>query len=92
MKNIYKRKDGRYEYSKVINGERIYIISKYRKVIEKKLKEIKNQSKELNRHSLFKNIIIEWYNNFKKDTIGTKAKEIYNNTLNKLFQCLEIRT
>ena len=82
MKNIYKRKDGRYEYSKYTNGERIYIISKYKNQIEEKVKLLKQDKKRIANITLFKNIVNEWYNNFKKDTIGTKARENYKNTLN----------
>lgn len=81
MKNIYKRKDGRFEYSKMINNERIYFISKYKNVVEKKVRELKAQNKKLINIHIFKNIVLEWYNNFKKDNIGAKAQESYNNTL-----------
>lgn len=81
MKNIYKRKDGRYEYSKMINYERIYFISKYRNKVEQKVREYNKGNKEALNTKNFKNIVLEWYNNFKRNSIGEKAKEQYKNTL-----------
>lgn len=81
MKNIYKRKDGRYEYSKMVNNERIYFIDKYKSNVENKVREMKEQNKEQAKKKGFKNIVLEWYNNFKKNEIGEKTKEAYNNTL-----------
>ncbi len=82
MKNIYKRKDGRYEYSKMINNERIYFIDKLKSNIESKVRELREHNKEQSKKKGFKNIVLEWYNNFKKDTLGVKAQEVYKNTLN----------
>ena len=81
MKNIYKRTDGRYEYSKVIDGDRIYFINKSKNKVEEKVRELKAQKKIESQTKNFKYIVLEWYNNFKKDTIGEKAKESYKNTL-----------
>lgn len=81
MKNIYKRTDGRYEYSKMIDGERIYFISKSKREVEDKVRELKAQKKVESQTKNFKHIVLEWYNNFKRDTIGTKGKEQYQNTL-----------
>ena len=81
MKNIYKRTDGRYEYSKMIDGERIYFISKYKNKVEEKVQELRAKKKADNNTKNFKHIVLEWYNNFKKDTLGVKGKEQYRNTL-----------
>lgn len=83
MKNIYKRKDGRYEYSKMINNERIYIIKNTKQEIEKEVREINQRNKTIKNKYLFKNIVKEWYTNFKEPFIKQKAKENYNTTLNK---------
>lgn len=83
MKNIYKRKDGRYEYSKMINNERIYIIKSTKQELEKEIRELKQKNKKQKNKYLFKNIIEEWYINFKEPYIKQKAKENYNTTLNK---------
>lgn len=83
MKNIYKRKDGRYEYSKMIDNERIYIIKSTKKELEKEVREIKQKNKKQRNKYLFKNIVNEWYTNFKEPYIKQKAKENYNTTLNK---------
>lgn len=83
MKNVYKRKDGRYEYSKMINNERIYIIKSTRKELEKEVRELKQRNKTQKNKYLFKNIVLEWYHNFKEPYIKDKAKDNYNTTLNK---------
>lgn len=46
MKNIYKRKDGRYEYSKMIDNERIYIIKSTKKRTRKRSKRNKTKEQE----------------------------------------------
>lgn len=81
MKNIYKRKDGRYEYSKMVNNERIYFIDRYKSNVENKVRELREHNKEQYKKKGFKNIVLEWYNNFKKDAIGEKARLAYHNTL-----------
>ena len=81
MKNIYKRKDGRYEYSKMIDNERVYIIKSTKKELEREIRELKAKNKIDKNKYLLKNIIEEWYNNFKKPYIGESAKEIYKSTL-----------
>lgn len=83
MKNVYKRKDGRYEYSKMIDNERIYIIKRTKQELEKEIKEIKQKNKKQRNKYLFKNIVEEWYKNFKEPYIQQKAKENYKVTLNK---------
>lgn len=83
MKNIYKRKDGRYEYSKMINNERIYIIKPTKKELENEIRELKQKTKSIKNMRLFKNIVLEWYHNFKEPYIKASAKANYNTTLNK---------
>lgn len=83
MKNIYKRKDGRYEYSKMIDNERIYIIKSTKQELEKEVRELKQKNKKQKNIFLFKNIVTEWYTNFKEPYIKQKAKENYKTTLNK---------
>ncbi len=83
MKNIYKRKDGRYEYSKMIDNERIYIINRSKSELEKQVREIKLKNKKQKNTHLFKNIVLEWYSNFKEPYIKENAKQIYNASLNK---------
>ena len=83
MKNVYKRKDGRYEYSKMIDNERIYIIKRTKQELEKEIKEIKQKNKKQRNKYLFKNIVEEWYKNFKEPYIQKKAKDNYKVTLNK---------
>ena len=82
MKNIYKRKDGRYEYSKMIDNERIYIIKSTKKELEKEVREIKQKNKKQRNKYLFKNIVNEWYTNFKEPYIGKSAKQVYHATIN----------
>lgn len=82
MKNVYKRKDGRYEYSKMIDNERIYIIKRTRQELEKEIKEIKQKNKKQRNKYLFKNIVEEWYKNFKEPYIGESAKQVYHATIN----------
>ena len=81
MKNIYKRKDGRYEYSKMIDNERIYIIKSTRKELEKEVRELKQRNKIQRNKYLFKNIVLEWYHNFKEPYIKDSAKQVYNTTI-----------
>ena len=83
MKNVYKRKDGRYEYSKMINNERIYIIKPTKKELENEIRELKQKTKSIKNMHLFKNIVLEWYHNFKEPYIKENAKQIYNASLNK---------
>ena len=81
MKNIYKRKDGRYEYSKMIDNERVYIIKPTKKELEREIRELKSKNKIDKNKYLLKNIVEEWYKNFKEPYIGQNAKEIYRSTL-----------
>ena len=81
MQNITKRKDGRWQYSKMINGKRIFLYAKTQQELIKKVKE--NKPKRIYTKSTkttFYTIAQEWINLY-KNTV--KSKNNYTNCLKK---------
>ena len=71
MKNIRKRKDGRYEWRKQINLIPYQIINKNKKVVESKvrqlLKQLKNNYQTIQKTKTFINLAWQWFNTYKKE-------------------------
>lgn len=82
MKNVRRRKDGRWEYRKCSNGETVDLIAKtLKQLLEKKREYITSHKMQKQEQKIFKNYVLEWYYNYKPN-ISEKTKECYNNTLN----------
>ena len=83
MKNIYKRKDGRYEFSMIINQKRIDKSSKNLKELERIARSIiRNGKEEKINNTNFKNIAEEWFNIFKAPFIQDKSHQNYKLSFN----------
>lgn len=81
MKNIIKRNDGRWQWSKKINGTRYYIYAKTQKTLLKKIKQFK--PKERNNNKIIAiDFINTWYELYKKDI---KSYQSYKYAINKYF-------
>lgn len=87
MKNVRIRKDGRYEYRKVIDGKRHYIYSHNLTELKKLIKNFKPKEKTISRK--FINLIKEWFETYKSGKITSERNYIsaINNHFNEnLFQ------
>ena len=92
MKNIRKRKDGRWEWRKQINLNKYQLINKNKKLLEQKVREILNQEKEQKKYTIkqkhaFITLIYEWYNTYKKNIKSGKTylSCIKNHFKNEIF-------
>ncbi|MGN1227488.1 MAG: tyrosine-type recombinase/integrase [Christensenellales bacterium] len=78
LKNIYKRKDGRYSGVKTIKGKTYRVYAKTQKECAAKLqKVIKKGEKGFKYPSNFYEFAVYWYDNFKKDNICEISQNNY---------------
>jgi len=95
MKNYRLRKDGYYEWRKVINNHRYSIKNKNFKILQKKVSDFKNsltiqvKQKITYDNKTFYNLAINWFELFKKGKIASDSNYkgyIYNDFNKTLFQ------
>ena len=82
MKNIRKRYDGRWEYRKMIDNKRYYLLASTQKELLRKLQQFNPTNKYLENDSNknFYALTIQWYELFKKDKVkGAKNYLMYIN-------------
>lgn len=84
MKYIRKRKDNRWQYSRVVNGVRKYIYAKTLKELLEKKKAEKPQKKEKPKIISLYEWSVQYYKNFRENKkLSLKTKEEYQNLLNR---------
>lgn len=81
MKNINLRNDGRWQYTKMINGIRTYIYAKTKEKLREKLKALKPPKQVKSKKITLGEWAIEWYHTYKEQNIKEKTKQEYNNTI-----------
>lgn len=83
MKNICKRSDGRWQGSKVINGERLFVYAKTQKEAAEKLRNLKGRKRrEPKRESLY-NFALWWLENCKQGSIAESTLKTYQGLISK---------
>lgn len=88
MKNITKRKDGRYQGSFLYNKKRYFVYDKNKKLCYKKLVELKTklkqednpQPRKRSKHNFY-DFAITWYEKFKKNNLKPSSKTMYENCI-----------
>ena len=78
-KNVYQRKDGRWEYAKSINGNKYYLIAKTKDKLIEKIKELKKEKKVKKIKKNYETIgswSQKWITTYKTD-IGVTARKRY---------------
>ncbi|MBQ7327336.1 MAG: site-specific integrase [Clostridia bacterium] len=60
MKHLYQRKDGRWEYSAVESGHRVYLIASSKSKAVEKIQQYKQEKKEKEKTSLSKTTFVGW--------------------------------
>lgn len=87
MKNISRRKDGRYCYRKQITGQIITIYAKTKESLKEKIKEL-NLIKTYKRKPKSNKTLISWMNNwyekYKKNFVSKSTKASIQTVINKL--------
>ena len=84
MKYISKRKDNRWQYSRVVNGVRKYIYAKTLKELLEKKKAEKPQKKEKPKIITLYEWSVQYYKNFRENKkLSEKTKDEYKNLLNR---------
>lgn len=88
MKNITKRKDGRFQGSFVYNRKRYFVYDRNQKQCYKKLIELKRKLKQeeepkprLRSKYNFYDFAITWYEKFKKNYIKPSSRNMYENCI-----------
>lgn len=83
LKNITKRQDGRWLYSKTINGIRTYTYAKTQKELLKKIKaEVNEPTEKIKQKYTCIDLINDWYNTYKKNIVSTAQ---YKRAIEKYF-------
>ena len=88
IKNLYHRNDGRWEYSKIRNGERIYFVASTKEEALKKIKELKDTltTKRIKERKDTKQTVVGWAQYWLKTYKRNKSdgtKENYTSIINK---------
>ena len=88
MKNIRKRKDGRWEARLKLNNKRISVYGKTQKECYNKLQKVKKANKNVS-NSPQKNVTLFnfakfWLNNFKKIEVKSSTFNLYENLINHM--------
>ena len=83
MKNIRKRKDGRWEGRKTINNKRISVFAKTQKECLEKLKQLKAVPAKTLIPKKFYDFALYWLENYKKNQIVEKSYKSYKNLIEK---------
>lgn len=90
MKNICKRKDGRYMGKKTINGTTFYAYAKTQteciKLLQKKIKENKNTNKQSSVPNTLYKFALYWYENYKAKNVCEKSARNYYNYIQSDFK------
>lgn len=81
---LTRRNDGRWVYTKTIDGKRTYFYGKTQQDLISKIK--KGTNKKILPKNITENLINEWYKSTKEPNISELTKEIYNNTLNNYIR------
>ena len=93
MQNVRLRKDGRWEYRKIIDGKRISIIKPNKNKLLEAVKVAKKQGfqnllpKPSPKHN-FKNFALYWFETFKQPNIKKGSADVYKNIIENHFSKL----
>ena len=81
---LTKRADGRWVYTKKIDGKRIFVYGNTQQELIKKIK--KQGVKGIIAEDITEILITEWYKSTKEPNLSEQTKEIYKNTLNNYIK------
>ncbi len=84
MKNVRLRKDGRFEFRKVINGVKVDIVKRTKLELLEAIRKIKKFGYQKTQPKLkhnFKIFAERWFNLFKKPNIKEASADVYENIL-----------
>lgn len=87
IKNIYHRKDGRWEYIKKQNGNKIYLIASTKEQLLEKVREEKEQNKKQTKKEAmtFVQWCLRWLDIYKQD-LRTSSQKRYKQIIEKYIQ------